>query len=193
MNLVDRAKNIITSPKTEWPAIAEETPDVGTIVTGYVLPLAGLSAAASFIGYAFIVSYASITFGIMYALLNLVLTIASVLATAFVVDLLAPSFGSEKDFGRSLQLVAFSFTPSWIGGLLNIIPVIGWLGSPAGLYGIYLMYLGMPVVKKTPQDKVVVYMIVSAIVLIAVYGVLSMILGGIFLTLFGLGALSVMG
>jgi hypothetical protein len=40
---------------------------------------------------------------------------------------------------------------------------------------------------KTPQDKVVVYMIVSVITLVFAYWVLALILGGIFLSMFGLG------
>ena len=54
MNLIERVKNIITSPNKEWDVIATETPDTGKIITGYVLPLAGAAALAAFIGYGLI-------------------------------------------------------------------------------------------------------------------------------------------
>lgn len=188
MSLVDRAKNIIVSPKTEWEVIANETPDTNSIVTGYVLPLAALSAIASFIGYAFIgLGFTSgVTFGIAYALINLLSTLIAVFVTAFVVNLLAPSFGSEKDMGRAIQLVAYGYTPAWVGGLLNIIPVIGWLGSLFGIYGIYLMYLGMPHTMKTPPDKVVLYMVVTFVILMVVYFVLLGVLTTLIFSILGL-------
>jgi hypothetical protein len=43
---------------------------------------------------------------------------------------------------------------------------------------------------KTPQDKVVVYLVVSIIVLIIVYAVIGAILSLIVMGIFGLGAIS---
>ena len=37
MNLVDRAKNILITPKTEWEVIKNESSSVQQIITGYVL------------------------------------------------------------------------------------------------------------------------------------------------------------
>ncbi|MBN1448524.1 MAG: YIP1 family protein [Bacteroidetes bacterium] len=196
MSLVDRAKNIIMSPKTEWEVIANEQADMGSILTGYVIPMALIPAVASFIGYGFIgvgVFSTSITWGIAYALISLFSTILGVLLTAFVVNLLAPSFNSEKDLGRAMQLVAYAYTPAWVGGILNILPVIGWLGGLFGLYGIYLMYLGFPHTMKTPQDKVIIYMIVAVVILIVLYMILAAIITSIIFSIFGLGIMSMLG
>jgi steroid 5-alpha reductase family enzyme len=83
------------------------------------------------------------------------------------VDALAPSFSSEKNIGKSAQLVAYSYTAVWVAGIFNILPSLSILGI-LGLYSIYLFYLGLPVMKKTPEDKRISYMIVSAIVIIVV-------------------------
>lgn len=191
MGLVDRAKNIITTPKTEWLVIAAETPETGALLTQYVLPMALIPAVASFIGYGFVGLHfmSGVSFGIAYAIISLVTTIIAVFGTAAIVDLLAPSFASEKNFGRSLQLVVYSYTPGWIGGILSIIPVIGWLGSLFGLYGLYLMYLGLPVMKNTPQDKAILYMIVAGVVLAVIYAILTSIIMGIVFSIFGLSVL----
>ena len=103
----------------------------------------------------------------------------SVFVSAFVIDALAPSFGSEKNMGRSVQLVAYSYTPGWIGGLLAIIPSIAIVGVLAGLYGLYLLYLGLPKLKKTPEDKLIGYFVVSLLVIIVVYFVIGMIMAAI--------------
>ncbi|MCB2203758.1 YIP1 family protein [bacterium] len=194
MSLVDRAKNIITSPKTEWEVIANEPADMGSILTGYVIPMALVPAIASFIGYGFIGSGfgSGIMWGVGYALISLVSTIIIVLLTAFVVNLLASGFDSEKDMGKAMQLVAYSYTPAWVGGILSIIPMIGWLGTLFGLYGIYLMYLGFPHMMKTPQEKVVVYMIVTVVVLVVVYIIIFGILGTIIFSILGVSLMSAM-
>jgi hypothetical protein len=49
---------------------------------------------------------------------------------------------------------------------LNALPVLMPLGILAGLYSIYLFYTGLPVMMKTPESKVVPYMVVSAVVMI---------------------------
>jgi hypothetical protein len=100
--------------------------------------------------------------------------------------MLAPSFGSEKNFNRSLQLVAYSFTPMWIGGLLSIFPPIALIGALFGIYGLYLLYLGLPKLKNTPPDKHVGYFVVSLIVTVVVYWLLVWILHSILLNIFGL-------
>lgn len=192
MNLIDRAKNIIIAPNKEWDVIAAETPDTGKIITGYVLPLAGAAAAAAFIGYGLIgvsagfIRIKGMDWGIYQAVTVLVSAILGVFISAAVIDALAPSFGSEKNMGRSIQLVSYAYTPAWIGGLLAILPAIALIGSLFGLYGLYLLYLGLPKVKKTPLDKQVGYFVVSLLVIIVVYFVIGMILSRVMMPAMGL-------
>ncbi len=192
MNLIDRVKNIIITPNKEWDVITTEQPDAGKIITGYVLPLAGLAAIAAFIGYGLIgfniLGYrvSGVNWGLYQALTILIGAIASVYITALVVDLLAPSFGSEKNFNRSVQLVAYSFTPMWIGGFLSIFPPIAMIGGLFGLYGLYLLYLGIPKLKNTPADKQIGYFVVTLIITLVVYFVIGWILQSLFMNIFGL-------
>src|SRR5947209_321221 len=134
MRIIDRVKNIITTPATEWIVISAEQPDINKIIGGYVVPLAGLEALAAFIGYGFIgisafgTRYTGYEWGVYQALNIFINAIASVYISSLVVDALAPSFGSEKNFGRSVQLIAYSYTPAFVGGLLAIFPPIAFLG-----------------------------------------------------------------
>ncbi len=192
MNLIERAKNILLTPNTEWDVINGETPNIQGIVVGYVLPLAGAAAIAAFIGYGLIgfnygfIRIKGIDWGIYQAVTVLAGALLSVFVSAFVIDALAPSFGSEKNMGRSVQLVSYSYTPGWIGGLFAIIPSLAIIGSLAGLYGLYLLYLGLPKLKKTPADKHMSYFVVSLLVMIVVFVVVGWILGKILMSVFGL-------
>ena len=190
MNLVDRAKNIIMTPKTEWPVIAGETPNISQIITGYVVPLALIPLVASILGGLLFEHFMSTGYLIAMAVVTFIVVILAVFLAAFVIDFLAPNFGSEKNLGRSVQLVAYSYTPAWIAGILNIVPALGIIAALAGIYGIYLMYLGLPAIKKTPTDKVVVYLVVAIIVLLVIYFILAAILTAIVVAIVGVGAVT---
>jgi hypothetical protein len=192
MHLINRAKNIITRPNTEWDIISAESPNTNSILTNYVIPLVGAAAVAAFIGYAFIginmfgYRIRGINWGLYQGLTVFITGILSVFITSYVMDALAPSFNSEKSQPRSFQLVAYSFTPAWVGGLLAIIPGLAILGSLFGIYGLYLLYLGLPKLKNTPPDKHVGYFVVTLLITIVVYMVIGWILNTVLLNLFGL-------
>jgi len=194
MNLVERAKNIIITPKTEWDAVAAEEPNIQQILLGYVLPLALIPTIATIIGWGVIgmFGFTSFTYGIAMGLVQIINAFLSVLIAGFVIDALAPSFGSQKNMGRAVQLVAYSMTPIWIAGILNIFPALGWLAGLIGLYGLFLMYLGLSPLMKTAEDKKVGYLVVSIIILIVVYFVIAAILTAILMAVFGLSILSAM-
>jgi hypothetical protein len=185
MNLIQRVKNIILTPKTEWSAIAQEKQSMTTVITSYVIPLVLVGAVATFIGYGLIgINYGLIRmsgmgWGIRMAVIQVCSAIIGVIITAYAVDALAPSFGSEKNINKSAQLVAYGYTPAFIGAIFSIFPAIAIIGSLFSLYGIYLMYLGLGPIKKTPEDKRVVYLVVTIVVLIVVYAVIGIILGSI--------------
>lgn len=193
MQIIDRIKNILITPNTEWPAIERETPNISTIFVNYVLPLLGIGAAAIFIGTGLISSAVTgfglwgFKTGITSAIVYVILTTARIFIVALVIDLLAPSFESEKNFNRSFQLSAYSFTASYIGALFFILPVLSFLAVLCTLYCIYTMYVGVPVIKKTPQDKQVAYTAIIILVSIVAMAVLSLIQAGFFRMVYGLG------
>lgn len=183
MNLVNRVKNILTNPKGEWQVINSEALTGMPLITSYLLPLAVVAALATFIGYAFFMPYGGIKFGLVYALIAIIQMILAVYVNAYITDALAPSFSSEKNLGKSIQLVVYSATPVYIGSILNIIPGLGWLFILIGsIYAIYLMYLGLPILKKTPEDKAPIYLIIIIVVLAIIWWLIGYILGRIFLS-----------
>lgn len=182
MNIVERAKNILTKPKEEWLVIDQESTPVSQLVTSYLIPLALIPAVAAFIKYGFIgfgpYIGASLTLGIKYALVSFVSTVGGVYLSAFVIDALSTTFGSTKDFRQAMQLVVYSYTPMLIAGIFKIIPGLGFLGI-VGLYGLYLLYLGIAPLMKTPQDKVAGYFVLSLVVIIVIYFLLAALISAI--------------
>ncbi len=194
MNLLERAKNILFKPKDEWTVIASETPNTPSLIFSYVLPLALIPAIAKFIGFGVFgfhigrfAGLSGLGWGISSGIISLITTILAVYIVAFIIDILAPSFKSEKNFGRSMQLVAYSFTPMWVAGILYLIPFLGIIASILGLYGIYIMYLGLGDIKKTPEENKVGYLVVSALVSIVLMWIISAILVAIATAIFFAG------
>ncbi|MEJ7611532.1 MAG: Yip1 family protein [Ferruginibacter sp.] len=190
MNLIERVKNILITPKTEWEVIDNETATVSSLFTSFVLPMAIVSSLGGVIRY-FMYS-GTYSWGMKYLIIGIIISFITALATYYlttiIVDKLASNFGSEQNMGKSAQLVAYSGTPTYIAGLLAFIPVIGWLISIAAwVYGVYLMYLGIGPLKKTPEDKKVVYILVSYVIMIAIYFIIASVLGGILYATMGTG------
>jgi hypothetical protein len=125
-----------------------------------------------------------VTNGLIYAVVYYALSLAGVYLIAFIIDALAPSFGSTKNMDASLKVSVYSNTAVWIAGIFGIIPLLGILGI-LGLYSLYLMYLGLKIVKDTPQDKLVGYLVVVIIIAIVVYFVIGLIVTAIALPSFG--------
>ncbi len=192
MNLVERAKNILVTPKTEWEVIKNEQTTTADLFTKYAMILALIPVVATFIGQSLIGislgpfgSYkVPVTSGLVYAVVYYILSLAGVYVIAFIIDALAPSFGSTKNMDASLKVSVYSYTAVWIAGIFGIIPILGILGI-LGLYSLYLMYLGLKIVKDTPQDKLIGYLIVVIIVAIIVYFVIGLVVAAIALPSFG--------
>jgi hypothetical protein len=177
MGLVQRVKNILLTPKTEWDVIAAENTPPKDLVLTYVLPLAALAAVAGFISHAVIGTMVPmigtfrmpIVWAVVMLLYQLIMSVVSVFVVGLIIDALAPSFGGQKNFNQAIKVAAYCYTAGWVGAVFGIIPFLGWLIALVfALYGIYLLYLGLPRLMKNPDDKSVVYTAVVIVVAILV-------------------------
>ena len=171
INVIDRAKNILITPKTEWAVIEKETYSNPIILSSYVLPMLLIGAVATFIGQGLIGvstgfggSTANITSGFVGMLLFALHTVVLVFGIAAAIDVLGPSFGAEKNWIRSFQLSAYSLTAAYVGSLFLIFPALWILVLLCTLYSLYPLYTGLPILKKTPADKQIAYFAVILII-----------------------------
>jgi len=186
-NLVQRVIKILTKPKEEWQVIATEKPEAMKLIGGYALILALIPAVSAFIHYGIIgttenmgFSDRSISTGLIEGLTQLFSTVIAIYLLSYIIDWLAPSFESEKNFGKSLQLAVYSNTAMWVSGILIIIPGLRLISILAGLiYSIYLFTNGLPVLKGTNKDKVAGYTALTIIAMIIILSVMEFIFGNI--------------
>jgi hypothetical protein len=185
MNLVDRAKNLIVTPKTEWAVIEPEATQPAELITGYLLPLAAVSAIAGLIGSSIIgiggIYRPPLMASLGWALFSIVIAVISCFVLSFIINALAPTFGGTQSTTQALKVAVYSYTPAWVAGVFQIIPFLGVLIAFLGaLYAIYVLYLGLPRLMKSPPDKAVGYTLVVVICAIVLGFVLAAI-GGMFM------------
>ena len=188
-SLVDRVKNILLTPKTEWARIDAEPATVSGLFTGYVMILAALGPIASIIG-GFLIG-APVTFIVATAIVSYAIALVMVFINSLIIDALAPTFNGTKNQIQATKVAAYIGTPGWLVGILGIIPplmpLMLLLAFAAMIYGIYLLYLGLPQLMKVGQDKAVGYVIVVVAAWIIIYWILMIFVMGLVLTTLGVG------
>jgi len=183
--MIERIKNILISPKTEWEKIKAEPAGIAQVFTGYAIPLALIPAVFGFLGRALIGINLGIlgtfripfAYSLAWAIVFYVLSLVSLYVFALIINALAPSFGSKPDMVKAFKLVVYSMTPAWIAGVLQIFPLLAIIIFLAGLYGLYILYLGFEPMMETPKDKILVYFIVAIVIYIVLYAVIGFLSG----------------
>lgn len=188
--LIERIKKILLSPKTEWSVIEPESTPIAQLYTGYVIPLAGLAALMSFVSMSVIgvslpfgISYrVPVLSGLVFAILRFGFGLLGFYLVGLIIDGLAPTFSGTRDRRQALKTAAYAFTPAWLGTVFGLLPGLATLLElAAGCYGIYLLFLGLPQLMRSPREKAFGYtaaVVVCTILLGIVFGVLSSRLGG---------------
>ncbi len=90
--------------------------------------------------------------GLFGAVFGYVMSCATVLLLGLVINLLAPLFGGRRDFDSAFKLAVYSFTPVWLAGIFLLLPGLYFL-MLTGCYGAYLLWLGLPLLTKSPAAK----------------------------------------
>lgn len=183
MNLVERVKAILLSPKPTWETIDTEPADIAGLYTRYLMLLAAIPAVCGFIGMSVIgmgfmgvsvrVPFVS---GLVNMIVSYVLSLVGVFVLSLIINALAPKFGGQSNQLQALKVAVYASTAALIGGVFTLLPALAMLGLVASLYSIYLLYTGLPVLMKSNREKSGAYtavVILAAIVLGLVVGAIS--------------------
>jgi hypothetical protein len=187
MALMDRAKAICLKPNTEWPVIEAETSSAQNLMVGYAVPLAAIGPIAGVVGgvvigrtIPFIGTYhVPIVSALTLAIVSYVLSLVGIFVLSFIINALAPSFGGQKSSAQALKLAVYAYTPAWIAGVFTLLTALSWLPIIAGIYGLYLFYVGLPVLMKSPKEKSLGYTIVVIICAIVLSVVIAAVAGAV--------------
>jgi len=65
---------------------------------------------------------------------------------------------------QALKVAAYASTPMWLSGFFSIYARLAMVGVIVSAYSLYLLFVGLPIVMKVPQDRSMGY---TAVVIIA--------------------------
>ena len=182
-SLVERAKNIILQPKKEWAVIDAEPATIGGIYAGYVAILALIPAVCGALG-GWLIGHTmfgvtvkeSAASAVTGAAVGYILTLIGIYVLAVIIDTLAPNFDAKPNRTQAFKVAAYSCTPAWVAGLLQLVPALALLGALLGIYGLYLFWLGLPKLMKPPAEKAggyIAVVMICAVVVFIIIGALT--------------------
>ncbi len=179
--LVARVKGILLQPKSEWLKIDGEFATTKSLFTRYAMILAAIGPVCSLLGGQLMPIMGmklSIVGAIVVALVSYGMSLLGVFLLGLIINALAPNFGGTANKVQAMKLAVYSWTAAWLAGVFGLIPMLGILAI-LGLYSFYLLFVGLPILMKVPEDKKVGYFIVTVIAGVVMYFIISAIVGAI--------------
>jgi hypothetical protein len=186
--VIQRARSLLVSPRTEWPVIAAEPATVTSLYREYIMIMAAIAPVCEFVkvsllGYAwhgFRVYRRGIGAGLADAIVEYVIALIAVYVLAVIIESLASNFGGQPNRVQAVKVVGYSYTASWVAGFAQVLPGLYGLFALAGvIYSVFLLYLGLPGTMKVPPEQAGGYTAVSAIIALVVGWVIALITGGV--------------
>jgi len=186
--LIVRVKNMILTPKTEWPVVEREPTSIGQLYLSYVAPLALFAAVLAFIHVTLIGVHLPFggtirqpfSLGLTSLVMTLVGAFIGLLIVGFIINVLAPTFGGVRDMRQAVKTAAYAFTPAWIGAVFGLLPAFSTLLQlAADVYAIYVLYLGLPIMMRGKKESAAGYTASVVVCTIILGFVLGAVMAGV--------------
>jgi hypothetical protein len=153
---LERIRNIVLAPEAEWRVIEAEPTTVSRLYSSYVMPMAAFAAVMSFFRMSIVgvnvppggTVRTPLLSGLFSSLLTFVMGLIGLYLVGLVINVLARGFGGQPNRRQALKTAAYALTPAWLGTALTFLPLGSLLQLLAGLYGIYVLYLGLPLMMR---------------------------------------------
>ncbi len=157
--IFSRAYGLLREPNKEWQQIKAEQTTIPNILLGYVAPLAAIPPVCGLIGAMIFepMRLRAIHTEITSVVVTWVVTIALVFLLGLLVNTLADQFDADRDELAAQKIAAYSLTPSFLSGLFSLWPPLWWVSLFALGAMVYIMYRGLPILMKAPQERALHY------------------------------------
>jgi hypothetical protein len=150
MDALKRMARILVQPNAEWDRIAAEDPSIDVLVRRVILPLAVLAPISTYIGIRYFGAAWDEDMGFLVpaheaftaAVTTLVASVGSVFALAGIFVLLAPLYGSAREYRVALKVAAYGAVPLLLAGATLFLPVMALVGLVGLSHSLYLYWLG---------------------------------------------------
>jgi hypothetical protein len=155
---------LFVNPKREWAAIRDDECTVGKCYAAHVMILAAIPAISGFIGTTQFgwqigagnpVMLTAQSAGMISALYYLAMLVG-VYAIGWMIHWMGGTYGADVPLSRCVVLAAYTATPLFLIGLMELYPVL-WVNLVVGIvalsYTVYLLYSGVPIMMGISEDR----------------------------------------
>ncbi len=174
-----RAYGLLREPKKEWQQIKAEETTVPHLLIGYVAPLAAIPPVCGLIGSLIFepIRVGSISDAIVGVVVTWLVTVALVFLLGVAINALADQFDADRNDIGAQKIAAYSITPALLSGLFSLWPPLWWVSLFALAAMVYIMYRGLPVLMKAPEDRALAYAatvtVAAAVAFIVIFALAS--------------------
>lgn len=164
--MIQHTFGLLFKPRQQWQSIAELPESSQNLLVIYPFVFALLPAIAWYWG----TSHVGWTVGSYNEVIKLTddsamqvnilfycVMVASVAAIGYAIHWMSSTYGAEHStIAKGIMIAGMTATPLFIAGLVGFHPVL-WvdllIGVVAVSWAVYLMYLGIPIVMKIPEER----------------------------------------
>lgn len=188
--MIGNALGLLIRPKNQWQAISSRGDFALLSAVLYTALLAVIPAIAWFYGVTEIgwtvgdgerirmtKDSASAIIGLFYLTM-----IVAVCAIGYMIHWMSKTYGTDSSTAKGIAVAGFSATPLFIAGAIGFIPVF-WvallIGVSAVSYAVYLLYVGIPIVMRIPEERG--FLFSSAVIAICLVFLIVIMTGSVIL------------
>lgn len=155
---------LLAHPDQEWQAIRNESESVTRLYTGHIFLLALIPAVAGFYGTSQVgwqigdgqITRLSVASAVQLSVLFYAAMLTGIFVLGKFIDFFAATYDAVERTPRGVALAAYTATPIFLIGVIAAYPNI-WINMLAGLvaaaYAVYLLYEGLPILMKIPEER----------------------------------------
>lgn len=188
--MIANALGLLIQPKSQWQAIAQKSSFALVSSVLYPMILAVIPAVAWLYGVTEIgwavgdgdrirMTWDS---AMVIIILFYLAMVVAVCAIGFMIHWMSKTYGTDSSTAKGIAIAGFSATPLFIAGAIGFIPVF-WvsllIGVAAVSYAVYLLYLGIPIVMKIPEERG--FLFSSAVIAICLVFLIIIMTGSVIL------------
>ncbi len=155
---------ILTHPDKEWESIREDHESTTKLYLSHVLLLAAIPAAAAYygttqvgwqVGGSEVVKLSSES-AIQLCVLFYAAMLSGIYLIGKFIDFFSMTYGVDASDHKGIVLAAYTATPLFLLGIIAVYPVL-WVNMVAGIiavcWSVYLLYEGLPILMKIPEER----------------------------------------
>jgi hypothetical protein len=171
--VVRRVLTLILTPGEAWDEIASEKTSIDQLIRRYIVPLALLAPAATIFGmktfdaswdpaHGYLVPPEAIWAA---GAATLFATIVSIFALAAIFVLIAPMYGSSREYVAALKVATYGAVPVLVAGATLVLPVMAMVAVVALCHTMFLYWLGVRRVLAVPAEAGTEFIGISLVML----------------------------